>query len=97
MCESIAKTKVTQLLDERAFEYTKHHKLFDEIADRVTAISSLKDININRQSDSIELEADLSSNTPLVIDTIAHHSGGKTSPSFDSSWSYLPPVHLHHV
>ena len=80
--ENIEKSKDTQLLDERALAYTKHQELYDELSDRGTTILSLEDTILDKQSEIIALEADLSLNTPWVIDTIAHRSGGKTWPSF---------------
>jgi hypothetical protein len=88
MHKSIKKTKVAQLLDERALTYTKHQdqdqELYDKLANRDTAILSLEDTILDKQSEIMACEVDLSSNTPWVNGTIAHHSDGKTWPSFVS-------------
>jgi hypothetical protein len=80
MREITAKSKVTQLLDERAFTYTEHQELYDEIADRDTPNFSLEDTILEKQTKTIALEVDCS-NTLRVIDTIAPLLSGKTWPS----------------
>ena len=80
--ENIVKSKVNLLLDESALAYTKQQELYDKLADRDTKILFLDDTILDKQSEIIAFDADLSLNTSWVIYTIVHHSGGKTWPSF---------------
>ena len=87
------------LLDERALAYTKHQELYDELADRDTTNLSLEDTILGKQSEIFALEATLlqihhGSLIPLLIILVAKPG---LHLSLNSSWSYLPTVHLYHV